>query len=468
MPAPPIPEDVNAVSVARSTALSALSLVLLVASCGRDHQFRPATGDVEPVVFDDSFAPGSTFQAFAGSKFDAISVSTTDAIEGGASIEVTVPSTSASGGNYARGAFTTSFPRDLTSFDALTFYAKASKPQQINECGIGNDNTGTSLYSTTVASLELTTTWQKYILPIPNPAKLVVERGLFWFAENDAEGYTIWFDDIRFERTGAISNPRPVIDGPAGPIESFVGATVKVPGTQTTFEVGGEDLLVLHDPAYFDYSASDDSLAVPAVGGVRILAGGTFEVTGSLRGIPATGSVSYTAEASPTEPAPIPTDDPADVIALFSDAYTDRPVDRWTTEWDNTDYSDFAIAGNPVKVYTNMKTAAIEFTENPVDASTMTHFRMDLWLPAGSFFRVKLVDFGANGVFGGGDDSEHEIVLDASSSPPITTGEWIRIDLPLDSFTRLAAREHLAQLILSVPFSQPAITAYVDNIYFWR
>jgi hypothetical protein len=67
-------------------------------------------------------------------------------------------------------------------------------------------------------------------------------------------------------------------------------------------------------------------------------------------------------------------------------------------------------------------------------------------------------------VFGGGDDSEQELTFNASSTPPLVTGAWVGLEIPLASFTGLAARAHLAQLIVSGDSG----TAYLDNVYFHK
>jgi hypothetical protein len=121
-----------------------------------------------------------------------------------------------------------------------------------------------------------------------------------------------------------------------------------------------------------------------------------------------------------------------------------------------------------MKKYTNLVFAGIEFTSAPINASTMTHFHMDVWTPDATdppaAFRIKLVDFGADGAFGGGDDVEHEITLNSGTTPALVSGQWSRLEIPLSAFTGLTTREHLAQLILS---GDPN-TVYVDNVYFFR
>ena len=43
----------------------------------------------------------------------------------------------------------------------------------------------------------------------------------------------------------------------------------------------------------------------------------------------------------------------------------------------------------------------------------MEHFNLDVWTPDATTFRVKLVDFGADAAFGGGDDTEHELAFES-------------------------------------------------------
>ena len=171
----------------------------------------------------------------------------------------------------------------------------------------------------------------------------------------------------------------------------------------------------------------------------------------------------------PAAPAPTPVHSSDSVVSLFSDAYSDVEVDTWSTDWDQADLEDVAIAGNAVKKYTNLTFAGIETVSATLNIAGMTHFRMDIWTPDATAdpaaFRVKLVDFGADGVWSpasnGGDDTEHEITLTANDG--LATGEWVQLDLALADFTNLTSREHFAQLIIA---SDDLNTVYMDNVYF--
>jgi len=178
------------------------------------------------------------------------------------------------------------------------------------------------------------------------------------------------------------------------------------------------------------------------------------------------------AGAEPTDPAPAPALPEAFVLSLFSDVYViNFPVVTGSAPWDDADLSDVYIDGDAVKLYTNVTFAGIELTDpgspSTLDASGFETFHIDVWTPDASSLWVKLVDFGADGIPGGGDDSEDEQVFDAGSSPALVTGAWIALDIPFDALPALTSRAHLGQLILAVqPFG--SATLYVDNVYFFR
>ncbi len=172
----------------------------------------------------------------------------------------------------------------------------------------------------------------------------------------------------------------------------------------------------------------------------------------------------YNAQSGPTEPmtaAPTPTRNAAGVISMYSDVYNDVPVDTWRTEWSAADLEDIEIQGNPTKKYSNLDFVGIETVANQIDITGMTHMHMNIWTPNMTLFRVKLVDFGPNGIFDGGDDTEHEIVVENPGQ-----GEWLSLDVPLTQFANLTNRKNIAQLILSgLPVGGG--TVFVDNVYFY-
>ncbi|MCR9131725.1 MAG: T9SS type A sorting domain-containing protein [bacterium] len=170
---------------------------------------------------------------------------------------------------------------------------------------------------------------------------------------------------------------------------------------------------------------------------------------------------------SPAEAAPTPTVDEANVISLFSDAYTDVSVDTWQTGWSMATFADVMVDGNATKKYSDLNFVGIETVASPVDVSEMTHVHFDLWTPDATTFRFKLVDFGPTGGFSGeggdgqGDDSEHELIWESPAQ-----SEWISYDLPLADFTGLTNTTNMAQYIFSA-LPEGSVTAFIDNLYFY-
>jgi len=165
---------------------------------------------------------------------------------------------------------------------------------------------------------------------------------------------------------------------------------------------------------------------------------------------------------TPQEPltaAPTPTRPAANVVSMFSNAYTNVTVDTWRTDWSNATLTDLQIAGNDTKKYSALSFVGVEATSSPINATAMTTFHLDAWTPNMTAFRVKLVDFGADGAFAGGDDVEHEITY-----VPTLNG-WNSYEIPLADFGGLTTRGHIAQLIFS-GLPDAAGVIYIDNVYF--
>jgi hypothetical protein len=165
--------------------------------------------------------------------------------------------------------------------------------------------------------------------------------------------------------------------------------------------------------------------------------------------------------AAPMGPAPTPTYPAAAVISLFSDPYTNVSVDTWQAPWSSAQVTDLQIQGNDTKRYSAMNFTGIELLGgNQLDLSSMTHLRLDYWTANMNPFKVKLVDFGNNGQYAGGDDSESEL-----SFQPVAQA-WNTLEIPLSQFTALNSLSHFSQLILS---GEPAGTGvvFVDNVLFF-
>jgi uncharacterized protein YjdB len=421
------------------------------------------------LVFFGDFDPGVSFAPFGGSTNDVArdTVELNPASAGRASLRVVVPN-----GNYTGGALVASAPRDLRAFNALTFWAKASTANLLNVAGLG-DNAATTPppFSAEVVNFPLTGTWTKFVVPLPDPSKLVDSNGLFHFAEG-GDNYTIWFSDIQYESL------------PASEVGAPTGATLNWPGAQalatgSTFQIPYQPNTVSFDtPAlpdggslknvsfgWYTLGNTDPTVAsVSPTGLVTGLAAGTTTISATMNGIALPGDVVFTVTAPlavPTTIAPTPTVPAANVISLFSSAYTNQGVDTWQTSWSagNSVLVDpFTIAGHDVKKYTLSNFVGIEFgladPANTVDATAMTHFHVDVWSPnPPANLEIQLVN-------DPGGAAQH---IGRFQAGAIANGSWVSLEIPLGSFTDLTTREALRQLLFVA--SGPTVI-YVDNVYF--
>jgi len=113
-----------------------------------------STYSKNPEVFIDTFSPNLGYGAFGGSKYSAFSVDTQVKYLGSASMRIDVPEVGDANGTYAGGVYIDQIGRNLTDYDALTFWIKSSHGATINELGFGNDF-GLNKYNVTLKMLVL-------------------------------------------------------------------------------------------------------------------------------------------------------------------------------------------------------------------------------------------------------------------------------------------------------------------------
>ena len=294
----------------------------------------PKNGD----VFIDNFSAGLDYLPYSDAYLESFSVDTETTYNGSvASMRFDVPNENDPAGAYAGAIFRTDSPRDLSEFDALTFWAKATQPYIINDIGFGQDFGENKFQAEVSGSLQLTSNWRKYIIPIPDPSKLTAETGLLWFAEGpqDGLGYTFWLDEVKFEKLGTLAQPRPKIAGGNDVFnQTFIGASDEIINLFQTFNSANGDITVQAAPSYFVWTSSNPNVVSVSDTGVATAVGtGTATITASLNGVEAEGSVTYEVLGEFTF-APTPTRDADKVISIYSDAYTNVPVDFFNGFWE--------------------------------------------------------------------------------------------------------------------------------------
>ena len=461
--------------------MALLTLLVVALGCERELDDNAplagfsTTGDIfndTPVSLGEDF-----YFPYGNSNFEVINFQGTDTYQGNASIEINVPNADNVNGNYAGAIFRVDGAgRDLSGFDALTFYAKASQGITLDQIGFGEDFLENN-YVTSITNLSIGTGWEKYIIPIPDASKLTEERGMFRYSAGTQStggfGYTIWLDEIKFEKLGTIAQPRPAIaNGNDIVVDTFAGASVIINGFTETFNLAnGNNQTVQVAPGYYTFSSSDPSVAsVNAAGEVTILTNGTTVITATLNNMDAEGSVTINSVGS-FEFAPTPTRDPNNVTSIFSDHYTSIPVDFFNGYWEpfqTTLSADFAVNGDNILSYTNFNFVGHQFSSPTVDATVQSNLHVNMFIPADIpadlDFLITIKDFGADQADGGGDDTIQQAFFYANDFQANT---WATLEIPIT----IANRNNIGQIIyenINNPTTSSIENFYLDNIYFYQ
>jgi len=453
------------------------AFLLMITSCVREYsdQVDFATYPNNPDVFIDGFSGGLQYFPFDGSKLDAFSVDNGEKYKGDTSMRFDVPNVGDPSGSFAGAIFPDDFGRDLRGFDALTFWAKATRAATINEIGFGIDFEENK-YAAIKRDLEISTGWVKYTIPIPDPAKLVREKGMFIYAAGpeNGDGFSFWVDELKFEKLGTVAQAQPAIFNGEDRVENtFLDVQMPITGLTQTFNLAsGTNETVNAAPAYFNFSSTDVDVARVSEEGIVTMVGtGRATITALIDGVKANGSLSVQVSGS-FDLAPIPPPrSPANVVSVFSDAYDNVPVEYYNGFFIQDGQTtiggaDLNINGDNIIRYTDLNFVAIK-TVNSINASAMTHYHLDVQvedaqLAPNDFLRILLVDAGPDNIIGTTDDTEASVEF---RSPVLKSGEWSSLDIPLSDFIGL----NTSNLALYFFVSDATISnILVDNIYFYK
>lgn len=166
------------------------------------------------------------------------------------------------------------------------------------------------------------------------------------------------------------------------------------------------------------------------------------------------GTTCATAPVDPApEDAPV-TPTASDISSIYSDAYTDIALSAFPTSWSSAGLETQTHAGNEVQKMTG-GFIGIEPAAG-IDGTAYSYMHIDIWAAEGESVLFKIRDYGPDGAYDGGDDSEieHTHTIGANSA-------WESIDVPLTNATKAS----LSQIVIDAQNAGSKI--YFDNIYFY-
>ncbi len=451
--------------------------ITLLAGCVREEEVLPeAPFPNTSEIFTDTFIGMGTNFYFPfvgdGAKPDVFSVDENEGYESNASIRFDVPNADDPGGGFAGASFEVDGgARNLTEYNALTFWGRASQSATIGTMGFGLE------YQATLTDLDFTTNWKQFIIPIPDPSRLTEVKTVFLFAaggigpEGQEVGYSFWIDELKYENLPSVAQPlAQIFNGNDETLTSFNGVTIPVSGVNVVYNIDGIDVPVNAAPSYLGFNSSNPNVAtVDETGTITVQDAGTTTITATLgegsNQIDALGSLTLTSTGNfQSAPTP-PTRNASDVVSIFSDAYENVQVDNYNGffQFATTQGGAIDIGGDNIISYTELNFVSINMFNSPdVDASAMTHIHVDINVRepvgGGDFLRFQIIN--NNG------PTETSGSVNLESYSPLLEEQWVSYDIPLSDFAGLGGTDDV-DLIFFV--SDATISnIYVDNVYFYR
>ena len=465
-----------------------LSLVMVISvSCERDFSDDvvdasfPNTADIftdNPVSLTDEFF--ISFDPNGGANTQGFGTDENEAYEGTTSIRIDVPAPNDPDGNFIGGIFKDrGNGRNLTQYDALTFWAKGTVNGTVL-VGFGTDFEESKFAAST--TVQMTTGWKKYVLPIPDASMLVQEKGMFLFSAGGFDvfgdgpngnevAWTFWIDELRFETLGnnLLLAPQ-ILNGVDEDIQTFTGLSRQIDGIGALFNLAnGQNIFVDASTSYFNFSSSDTNVATVSDSGLVSVVGdsGTAIITANLGNNQADGSLTVTSNG-PFDSAPEPTLPASSVTSIYSDTYGN--IDGLNLAIFNNSTIQIqtqSFLGNENATYSNLQFVGLGWN-GTVDATTYTHIHLDVQRSGGSNnLTVELLDFGSDGVIGGSDNTAGGF----NATSQVITDNWVGLEIPLNAFTLPTggggAGNPNINNIGSVILVSNNGTFIVDNIYFY-
>jgi endoglucanase len=282
---------------------------------------------------------------------------------------------------------------------------------------------------------------------------------------NSGSTYELKFDAF----TDAITNTRNMVVGlgqNAAPWTALTSTTTLTPTLQTfTYQYTISYGDAVPDRVIFDMGAATGYVFIDNVSVVQVVNTCNNGIQdGNETAIDCGGSCPACV-VSPLVAAPIPPARPAaDVVSIFSDAYTNIAFTDFDAGWcGGAATTQVLIAGNnTLKKNTGVVCQGIDFQTNRQNLTSFTYLHFDFYITdtdlVGDVFNVKLVNF--NG--GSAETSALEVNINGGSLPQLVANQWVSVDVPITALGGVIAgslaRNDVAQIGIT--------TAMVDHVWY--
>ena len=148
----------------------------------------------------------------------------------------------------------------------------------------------------------------------------------------------------------------------------------------------------------------------------------------------------------PAVAAPTPTVDPANVISLFSDAYTDIAGIDYNPNWGQaTVVTQVDIAGNNTLKYADLNYQGTDFAGNAQNVTGMSSLHVDFWTADSTALNVSLIS---------------SAPAETAYALTVMPNTWVSVDIPLTEFAGVDLAD-----VIQIKFDGNG-TIFLDNLYF--
>ncbi len=248
---------------------------------------------------------------------------------------------------------------------------------------------------------------------------------------------TFYFDNVRQTATVDLTPPVITLVG-ADPLNLNVGDTYTDPGATATDNTDG------------------DITANIVVGGdtVDTNTAGTYTVTYNVSDAAGNAAAEVTrtvvvtaAPVGPQVAAPTPSQAAADVISVYSDAYTDIAGTDFNPNWGQaTVVTNETVAGDNVMKYAGLNYQGIQLGSSQ-DVSGMDFLHIDYWTENSTALNVFLISTGP---------------VETAKALTVPTTGWASVDIPLGDFSPVDLTD-----VIQLKFDGNG-DIWLDNIYFYK
>jgi hypothetical protein len=200
----------------------------------------------------------------------------------------------------------------------------------------------------------------------------------------------------------------------------------------------------------FSFTSSNTNVATISGSTVTIVGLGTSTITANQAadGTYSGGSVAASLVVTPAEAPTPPVRNPANVLSLFSGAYTNIDGIAWNPNWGQSgSLTEISINGNSTKVLNNLNYQGTDFGAGGINVASMTTLHIDIFTLNCNQFSLYLIGGGENAV----------------TLTPNHTG-WNSYDIAMSNY---AARTLSSISQLKYEGSPAGSTVYFDNFYFY-